>query len=88
MPMNDTTEPAVRSARAAFRSAAITFATSTIPPLAATLDAAVLAASGPGDHPHPLFTDTADADFYRNLKRYADRLITAGVYAGPALPLR
>lgn len=88
MPMNNTTEPAVRAGRAAFRTAAITFATSTVPPLMATLETAVLAASGPGDTVHPHFADTAEADFYRHVKVYVDRLIAAGAYAGPALPFR
>lgn len=100
MPSNATTITAVDAARSAFRSAAITFATSTTPPLLATLAAAKAAVALPGAPVNagagfvvltepvlPLFANDADAAFYRHLKVYVDRLIAAGAYAGPALPI-
>lgn len=84
MPMNDITGPAVQAARTALRNAMITFATATAPPLAATLNTAILAA----DPQYPLFATTEDATFYNAARLYVDRLITQGTFAGPALPLR
>lgn len=89
MPSNVTTQAALVAARSAFRAAALTFATSTVPPLAVTLETSVLALSGgPGENIHPHFADPADADYYRHTKIYVDRLIASGAYAGPALPFR
>ena len=84
MAMDNTTEPAVRAARTALRNAMITFATSTAPSLAATLNNAIIAA----DPTYPMFSATDDGAFYAAAKIYVDRLIAQGAFGGPALPLR
>jgi hypothetical protein len=97
MAYDNSTEPGIRAARAAIRAAFITLATTTIPPLAATLVALVRAADPnlpmmAGNHP---ITNSAvgaqydgDQALYAALCHYVDGLIAAGGYAGPALPNR
>lgn len=97
MPQNATTQAALDAARAAFRSAAITFATSTTPPLIVTLASAKAAVAAPsptapvgpgnsGDPVPPLFAAEAEGALYLAVKLYVDRLIAAGTYSGAPLP--
>lgn len=84
MSYTDTTEPAIRAARATLKAAMITFATSTVPPLATPLDNLTQMA-----HPHLPMCDPDEQALYRALAQYVNnRLIPSHQFAGPPLPLR
>ena len=97
MAYDNSTEPAIRAARAAIRAAFITLATTTIPPLAATLVALVvkadpnlpmLAGGQPMNAVGPAVYTDAEQALYTALVHYVDGLIAAGQFAGPPLPWR
>jgi hypothetical protein len=84
MPLTDANAGPVITARNNFRSAAITFVTSTLPPIAQTLHDTILAT----DPMHPMLAAPEDAQFYAHCVVYMRTLIARGLYAGAPLPHR
>lgn len=75
---------AMIAAENAIRSAMITFATTTLPPLAATAYAQALK----DDPNYDTLNTDAERGFYFACSLYVKQLIAQGAFAGPPLPVR